>query len=139
MLRAGCECTALAAVALVAAPFWPAHGQAQAQDPAAPIAFDIAAQPLAAALNAWAVQANAQIFVDPGPVAHFMGPAVKGTLTPRQALRLLLAHSNLQVAQGTDGVFVIKPRPAIATVIGPPPVAPQATAGYQWRRRRPRR
>jgi hypothetical protein len=99
-----------------------------AQAPAAPIAFDIPSQPMAAALNAWAVQANAQVFVDPGPVAHLTAPAVKGTLTPRQALRALLARSNLQVAQGTDGVFVIKPRPAIATVITPPPEAPQATA-----------
>jgi outer membrane protein W len=49
-------------------------------------------------------------------------------LTPRQALRALLARSNLQVTQGADGVFVIKPRPAIATVIIPPPVAPQGTA-----------
>jgi outer membrane protein W len=74
------------------------------------------------------VQANAQVFVDPGPVAHLTAPAVKGTLTPRQALRLLLARSGLQVAQGTDGVFVIKPRPAVATVINPPPEAPQSTA-----------
>jgi hypothetical protein len=102
--------------------------QVPAQAPAAPIAFDIPSQPMAAALNAWAVQANAQVFVDPGPVAHLTAPAVKGTLTPRQALRALLARSNLQVAQGTDGVFVIKPRPAIATVITPPPEAPQATA-----------
>jgi hypothetical protein len=83
---------------------------------------------MAAALNAWAVQANAQVFVDPGPVAHLTAPAVKGTLTPRQALRALLARTNLQVTQGTDGVFVIKPRPAIATVIRPAPEAPQATA-----------
>ena len=69
---------------------------------------------MAAALNAWAIQANAQVFVDPGPVAHLRAPAVKGTLTPRQALRALLAHSNLQVAQGADGVFLIKPRLVVA-------------------------
>jgi hypothetical protein len=57
--------------------------QVPAQAPAAPIAFDIPSQPMAAALNAWAVQANAQVFVDPGPVAHLTAPAVKGTLTPR--------------------------------------------------------
>lgn len=94
---------------------------AEAQTPAtpktssdAPIPFDIPAQPMAAALNSWAVQANAQIFVDPGPVARLTAPAVKGTLRPRQALRALLAHSNLEITQGSSGVFVIKPRAAVA-------------------------
>lgn len=120
MSRVRGDCTALAA-ALVSAVLWPALAEAQA------VTFDIPSQPMAAALNAWAVQANAQVFVDPGPVAHLTAPAVRGTLTPRQALRALLARSNLQVTQGTDGVFVIKPR-TIATVITPPPEAPQATA-----------
>jgi hypothetical protein len=96
----------------------------------APVAFDIAAQPMAAALNAWAVQANAQVFVDPGPVAHLMAPAIKGTLTPRQALRALIAKSNLRVTQGADGVFVIKPRivlTAAPPAPAPPPTAPTAT------------
>jgi outer membrane protein W len=132
--RGGCECTALAAVALVSAAFCTTVAQAQAPTAApnrpadATIPFDIASQPMATAINAWAVQANAQVFVDPGPVAHLTAPAVKGTLTPRQALRALLAHSNLQVSQGAGGVFVIKPRPAVATVVVPPPEAPQAAA-----------
>jgi hypothetical protein len=131
--RGGCEYPALLAVALAAAVFYPACAAAQTPATPAPtrpasVDFDIPAQPMAAALNAWAVQANAQVFVDPGPVAHLTAPAVRGTLTPRQALRALLARSNLQVTQGADGVFVIKPRPAIATVITPPPVAPQGTA-----------
>ncbi len=69
---------------------------------------------MAAALNAWAMQANTQVFVDPGPVAQLTAPAIKGALTPRQALRALLARSTLQVSQGTNGVFVIKPRPLVA-------------------------
>lgn len=132
MGRGGCECTALAAAALLSAAFCPPCAQAQAPAPNRPgdatSTFDIASQPMAAALNAWAVQANAQVFVDPGPVAHLTAPAVKGVLTPRQALRALLAHSNLQISQGADGVFVIKPRPAVATIITPPPAAPQAAA-----------
>jgi OmpW family len=136
MSRGGCESAALAAVTLVAAACHPGcvAAQATASTPApnrngdTAVAFDIPALPMAAALNTWALQANAQVFVDPNPVAHLTAPAVKGTLTPRQALRALLARSNLQVTQGADGVFVIKPRPALATVITPPPVAPQATA-----------
>jgi hypothetical protein len=97
--------------------------------PEAPVAFDIPAQSMASALNAWAVQANAQLFVDPGPVAHLSAPAIKGTLTPRQALRALIAKSNLQVMQGTDGVFVIRPRSVLAAAppaAAPPPTAPTA-------------
>ena len=120
----GCERAALAvATGLCAVAGWSAAAQAQSpaatrdnasrqQASDAPVAFDIPAQPLAAALNAWAVQANTQVFVDPRPVAHLRSPAIKGTLRPRQALRALLAHSNLQVARGADGVFVIKSRPA---------------------------
>src|SRR5580692_12271059 len=114
MTRGGCERAALAAAAAwLCSGYWPT---AQAQTPAAvapagrreaSVVFDIPSQPMASALNSWAVQANAQVFVDPGPVAHLIAPAVSGSLTPRQALRALLAHSRLQVAQGANGVFVI--------------------------------
>jgi len=121
MIRSGCERAALAAAVAWA---WSAGCcpiPAQAQTPApgpvvgardAAVDFDIPAQPMTSALNTWAIQANAQIFADPGPLAHLLAPAIKGSLTPRAALRALLARSNLQVAQGTNGVYVIKPRPA---------------------------
>lgn len=132
MIRGGSERAALAAATWL----WSAAfcAIAQAQAPAAPapdrrgdtpVEFDIPAQPMAAALNAWAVQANAQVFVDPGPVAHLTAPAIKGTLLPRQALRNLLARSNLQITQGADGVFVIKP---IRVVVAAPPAPAQQTA-----------
>jgi outer membrane protein W len=116
----------------------PAHAQAAATAPATPaevrVEFDIPSQPMAAALNAWAVQANTQVFVDPGPVAHLTAPAIKGAFTPRQALRALLARSHLQVSQGANGVFVIKPRPTAVAVQKTPepqtavPEAPAAAA-----------
>jgi len=93
----------------------------------APVEFDIPAQSMAAALNSWALQAEAQVFVDPGPVANLKAPAIKGSFTPRQALRALLVHSNLQVLQGADGVFVVKPRPAVAAAPPSQPSAPTAT------------
>lgn len=99
-----------------------AQGAASQAAGETPVDFDIPAQPLAAALNAWALQANAQVFVDPGPVAHLSAPAVKGRLAPRQALRALLVHSKLLVVRGSDGVFVIKPRPVVAAA--PRPAAP---------------
>jgi outer membrane protein W len=124
MPRRGCAGAAVAAVVVwlcvavaVAAPGTPGD---------APVEFDIPSQPMAAALNAWAVQANTQVFVDPGPVAHLIAPPLKGSLTPRQALRALLARSHLQVSQGADGVFVIKPRPT--AVVAQKAPAPQSTA-----------
>jgi outer membrane protein len=120
MVGGGSARAALAAAWCISATCYPASE--------APVQFDIASQPMAAALNAWAVQANAQVFVEPGPVAHLTAPAVKGTLPPRQALRALLYHSNLQVVQGAGGVFVIRPRPAVAAT--PRPSAP-ATAVTQ--------
>jgi outer membrane protein W len=125
MPRGGGAGTARAATLawLCAAACCPGAVQAQAATAIAParpadarVEFDIPAQPMAAALNAWAVQANTQVFVDPGPVAHLTAPAIKGPFTPRQALRALLAHSRLQVSQGANGVFVIKPRPTAAVV-----------------------
>jgi outer membrane protein W len=131
MPRGGLAAAAPAAVAawLCALACCAVSGLAQAADAAT--AFDIPSQPMAAALNAWAVQANTQVFVDPAPVAHLVAPAVKGTLTPRQALRALLARSNLQVSQGANGVFVIKPRPtAVVAQKTPTPQsdAPEAPA-----------
>ncbi len=138
MTRGGCEGTALAVTMawLWSAGFSPTTAQAQTPATAASngtrdatIDFDIPAQPMAAALNSWAVQANAQVFVDPGPVAHLMAPAVKGTLTPRQALRALLGRSRLLVSQGADGVFVIKPRPVVAAAPAPAMPAASTPAG----------
>jgi outer membrane protein W len=134
MPRRGCARPALAVVVawLCAAACWPVPARAQA-----PVQFDIPSQPMAAALNAWAVQANTQVFVDPGPVAHLTAPAIKGSLTPRQALRALLARSRLQVSQGANGVFVIKPRQTTVVVqhspapqsVAPETAAPVAVAG----------
>lgn len=133
MPRGGCAGAALAAAtAWLCAAAWclapdPARAAtAPATPTAARVEFDIPAQPMAAALNAWAVQANTQVFVDPGPVAHLKAPAIKGSLTPRQALRTLLAGSRLQVSQGANGVFVIKPRPAAVASQKTP--APQGAA-----------
>jgi OmpW family len=134
MIGSGYGRTALAAAAWF---FSVTHYPAMAQTPApktasdAPVDFDIPSQPMASALNTWAVQANAQVFVAQGPVAHLTAPAVKGTLAPRQALRTLLSHSNLLVVQGKDGVFVIKPRPVAAAApkeAAPPPLAAAAPA-----------
>lgn len=60
-----------------------------------PMVFQIAAQPLAEALNDWARQARMQLVVPQGAVAGKAAPAVVGRLGPREALDRLLAGSGL--------------------------------------------
>ena len=93
-----------------------AHAQADGE----PVAFDIPAQPMASALNSWAVQANLQVFFEQGPVQGLMAPPVSGSLAPKQALRQLLANSRLEYTQNTQGVFVVRPRAAVAARVPRP-------------------
>jgi len=81
----------------------------RAQESSSPVPFDIPAQPLASALNSWAVQANTQVFFEQGPVAGLTAPPVSGSLSPREALHALLAHSGLEFVQNADGAFVVRP------------------------------
>jgi hypothetical protein len=86
----------------------PAH----AQDSAAPVAFDIASQPLARALNSWAVQAGAQVFFEQVPAAGHTAPALSGSRAPREALHALLVNSGLDFIQDEGGAFVVRPAAA---------------------------
>ena len=87
MSRGGCERAALAVrpgcvrqdIATTSPGADAGTGGTRSAGASAAIDFDIPSQPMAAALNSWAVQANAQVFVDPGPVAHLIAPAVKGS------------------------------------------------------------
>jgi iron complex outermembrane recepter protein len=63
---------------------------------AAVVEFDIAAQPLAQALNRWADQAGLQIIWPAGdPRADSISPAVKGNFEPMEALKSLLQGTGL--------------------------------------------
>lgn len=68
---------------------------AQAQAAAAQ-GIDIAAQPLGPALNELARQTGLEMAVEPQAVAGKTAPAVRGSLTPAQALERLLAGSGLR-------------------------------------------
>ena len=121
----------------------PRAARAQGADTA--VAFDIPAQPLGTALNSLAMQADLQIFFEQRPVEGLQAPAVNGTMTPRQALRELLAGTPLGFAQNSDGTLVVSPKPkaaaqprprasglAASTTAAPeaataPPPAPQST------------
>lgn len=113
------------ALAVLAAP------QAQAQQPAQ---FEIAAQPLAAALGAFGRQAGVQLLFDEVEVAGRRGQAVQGLLLPREALARLLAGSGVAIASERAGGFVLKavaPPPAegaSGAVLAPVTVKAQALA-----------
>lgn len=81
---------------------------AYAQESAAPVAFDIPSQPLARALNSWAVQAGAQVFFEQVAAAEHTAPAVSGSRAPREALHTLLANSGLDFTQTEEGVFIVR-------------------------------
>ena len=76
-----------------------------------PVSIAIPAQPLAAALNALAVQANVQMLFEQAPVAGLNAPAVSGAMTVSQAMQQLLAGTALQFRQNADGTVLVSPKP----------------------------
>lgn len=89
------------------------------------VSFDIPAQPLGKALNSLAVQANLQIFFEQGPVADLQSPAITGSMTAKQALKSMLANTQLKFAQNADGTLVVTQKVKRAA---PPAPAPSAVA-----------
>jgi iron complex outermembrane recepter protein len=99
----------LAAAGIGSAAWHPAaHAQSASGGTEALIEFDIPAQPLGAALNAIGRQADVQIAADSALLADKTGPAVKGKVTVREALRQVLAgHGLVSVPSGRG--FLIQP------------------------------
>jgi outer membrane biosynthesis protein TonB len=94
----------------------PAFSQSLEGPPAAeagsPImAFDIPSQPLAAALNAYGVEASTQLFYEADLTAGHTSKAVRGTFSRITALRMLLAGTGLTVASFDPGTITILPVP----------------------------
>lgn len=100
--------TAALAVALA---FGPALTHAQNKTTSAPIQINIAAQPLAQALNDFARQAQLELIVQPALVVGKTAPAISASLTPQQALTRLLAGSGL-VATFEGKTVVVNLAPA---------------------------
>lgn len=96
--------SSLAAAALLAGTL-AAHAQPAARD------IDIPAQPLDKALGALARQTGARILFSTDLTERKPAPALKGSLTPQQALERLLAGSGLVVRVTTDGGFTVAPAP----------------------------
>ncbi len=108
---------------------------AQAADSAAvlqPIAFDIKAQPLASALNAFAVQSHQQILFTPEVTAGKMSRGIKGTSAPDAALAQVLAGTGLASTRTADGMILVSAADAKeASAKSDPPVAPGGATNMQ--------
>ncbi|MET0332891.1 MAG: TonB-dependent siderophore receptor [Rhizobacter sp.] len=82
---------------------------AQAQPAAKEI--DLPAQPLDKALRELASQTGARILFSTDLTEQKQAPALKGRLTPQEALERLLSGSGLVVRPTPDGGFTVAPRP----------------------------
>jgi hypothetical protein len=82
---------------------------------AAPASFDIAAQPLAAALDAYSAATGMQVIYDGALASGRRSTAVEGAMAPDRALRLLLEGTGLVVVYSASRVFTVLPKPAAPT------------------------
>jgi hypothetical protein len=90
------------------------------------VQFDIPAQPLASALERYAVMADQTVLFSDALVAGRRSGAVRGRMTPRGALQALLAGTGLEAdtAIGAGGsTFVLKPARPVPTPVAPPAAA----------------
>jgi len=71
--------------------------------------FDIPAQPLGTALEAFGRQSGATVMFDHGQVAGQNSTTVRGTYTPNDALVRLLGNSGLSVQHPNATTFVVSP------------------------------
>ncbi|MCD9026767.1 TonB-dependent receptor [Luteimonas sp. BDR2-5] len=90
------------------------RGAAPVQAPA-PVRFDIPAQPMPAALQAFSDQSGMQLLYRAEAVGSMMSPAVKGTLDRREALQQMLAGTGLEVVYSNGDVATVRPRTVAPT------------------------
>lgn len=106
------------------------HGRVTAESRTAPVAtnepivFDLPAQPLASAIEAYSVASGWQIIYDAGLAVDRRSAPVKGQFAPAAALRMLLAGTGLTPEYMTaDGAMLI-PDPAAVRREAPIDAAP---------------
>lgn len=78
----------------------------------APIDFDIAAQPLVAALDAYSAATGLQVVYDATLAEGRRAQAVRGSMAPDVALQLLLEDTGLVAVYAATNAFTIVPAPA---------------------------
>jgi iron complex outermembrane receptor protein len=118
-----------------------AIGWAQAADVGQapkPVIFDIKHQPLASALNAFAVQSHQQILFTPEVAAGRTSRGIQGASAPDVALAQILAGTGLVSSRSTDGMILVTTADAKeASAKSDPPLAPNGATNEE-RQGRPR-
>lgn len=84
--------------------------------PSQPVEFDIPAQPLKAALKAFADQAGMQLLYNPEIIDKLTAHPVQGALPRQVALLQLLDGTDLEVVYSADNAATIRPRSAQSPV-----------------------
>jgi hypothetical protein len=92
-------------------------------DPAGLVAFDIPAQPLAAAIERYSVVSGRQVVYDGRLAAGRRSAAVEGLLTPEAALRRLLDGTGLGPRDVAADAFLLVALPPAAAASRPDPLA----------------
>ena len=110
--RSGTACAAVALILLAAA----------APMPDAPVTFDIPAEPLEQALDAYGNAAGIEVVYDTALAVGRRSGAVHGRLSDAAAIGRLLAPTDLAAIFGKQGTMTITPRPE-AKAATPAPVA----------------
>ena len=77
--------------------------------------FDIPAQDLATALNAFARVSRQQVMFDPAAVQGKQSVALTGNYRARDAIQRMIANSGLAVRVGRSGLFIVQPMAALKT------------------------
>src|SRR5262249_40095830 len=92
-------------------PAWAGEGGTMPRQPA-PILFDILAQPLETALDAYGAASGVQVLYRTSLTAGRRSARVRGILMPEAALNALLAGTGLTARYTTDDSFTLVPQPA---------------------------
>lgn len=106
-MRTGCKGVAATGLLLALLFIVSARADAQAEQPAADTWFDIPAQPLVTALEAYAAATGTVAIYNGNLASGRTSSAVKGSLTPQKALPALLQGTGLQGAFTTSKAFVV--------------------------------
>lgn len=117
----------LACAALLACAGLPAQAQTAARAAqAAAVRFEIPEGPLGQTLTRIGQESGRTIAADPALLAGQRAPAVRGALTPQQAVRQALAGSGLAVDEAASGALRIHPPAAPAQAEVPAGASPPA-------------
>jgi outer membrane receptor protein involved in Fe transport len=132
LLRIPCPVAPLAIVSiLLCGAFWPG-GAVWGGDLDQQMQLDMPAAALSDALRALAKQADLQVSFPPEEVAGKRSPALKGTMSARQALRTLLQGTDLDIIEQSAGSIAVRHKEPVssrpAAKPRPPPSSDQPKA-----------